>query len=293
MPPMAMNREQLNAWLNDPHRRPLVMGILNVTPDSFSDGGRFLDPSAAVEAAVRMVAEGADWIDVGGESTRPGSAPVSEADQIARVVPVIRQLKARSNVVVSIDTSRSAVATGALDAGADVVNDIYAGRDDAELLPLAAQRKCPVILMHMQGMPATMQKDPRYADVTREVLEFFAERVAAAKAVGIKPERILLDPGIGFGKTVRHNLTLLRDTRRLAEFGRPLVIGSSRKGFITKVTGETDPADRLFGTAATVAWAVANGCAVARVHDVGPIVRVVRMVRAISAAKIAENIHPQ
>jgi dihydropteroate synthase len=287
-----MSPARFDDWLLDPARRPLVMGVLNVTPDSFSDGGQFLDAAAAVAHAEAMAADGADLIDVGGESTRPGSLPVEEVEQVRRVVPVLRALRDRlPDVAFSIDTTRAAVAAAALDAGASVINDVSAGRDDPAMLPLAARADCPVILMHMQGTPATMQRDPTYSDVTAEVAQFLRGRLAAAVAAGIRDYRVLLDPGIGFGKTVAHNLRLLRETATLAAIGRPLVVGTSRKGFIAKILGEkvpargpghsSDPSGRLFGTAATVAWAVGNGAAIVRVHDVGPMAQVVRMVRSI------------
>jgi dihydropteroate synthase len=257
------------------------MGVLNVTPDSFSDGGRFATADAAVAQAEAMAAAGASMIDVGGESTRPGSFPVEADEQIKRVVPVIRRIGASLPITISIDTTRAAVAEAALDVGAAVVNDISAGREDARLLPLVARRGVPVVLMHMQGTPLTMQAAPSYSDVVAETITFLRERVAAAQATGVELGRILLDPGIGFGKAMEHNLELLRRQRELLALGRPVVIGTSRKGFIGKITGEPEPAKRLFGTAASVALAVANGAAIVRVHDVGPMVQVVRMTRAI------------
>jgi dihydropteroate synthase len=256
-----------------------------------------MDPAAAVARAEQMAAEGADLIDVGGESTRPGALPVGPAEQIRRVVPVLRAASGRvPGVTFSVDTTRSEVAAAALDAGARVINDVSAGRDDPALLPLAARRGCPVVLMHMQGTPQTMQLDPTYSDVTREVAAFLHARLAAATDAGVDPQNVLLDPGIGFGKTVRHNLELLQRLGELAALGRPLVVGTSRKGFIGKVLGEdpapagggnpppaADPSARLFGTAATVAWAAANGAGVVRVHDVGPMAQVVRMVRSINS----------
>jgi dihydropteroate synthase len=259
------------------------MGVLNITPDSFSDGGRFADPSDAVAAALAMVADGADLIDIGGESTRPGSSPIDAEEQIRRVATVITAIRRQSTVTLSIDTTRGAVALAALDAGANVVNDISAGRDDPAMLPLIAQRRAPVILMHMQGTPATMQVNPSYSDVVGEVSAFLRERIEAAASCGIDPADVLVDPGIGFGKTLEHNLALLRHVDKLAQIGQPLVIGTSRKAFIAKITGEGPTGDRLLGTAATVAWSIANGAAVVRVHDVGPIVRVVRMIQAIRA----------
>jgi dihydropteroate synthase len=230
-----------------------------------------------------MVEQGAALIDVGGESTRPGSAPVPADEQIRRIEPVIRAIS-RLPVTVSVDTTRSAVAAAALDAGAALINDISGGLDDARMLPLAASRKCPLILMHMQGTPATMQTNPTYTDVVREVIEFLGTRVHAAKAAGLAEELILLDPGIGFGKAMTHNLELLRRQSEFSVLGRPVVIGTSRKGFIGRITGETEPANRLFGTAASVAWSIANGAAIVRVHDVKPMRQVVETIQAIQTA---------
>lgn len=275
-----------NDWLANPRRRPLLMGVLNVTPDSFSDGGQFSDVSAAAAHAQAMAAAGASVIDVGGESTRPGSLPVAPQEQIRRVVPVIQAFRHRVNAIVSIDTTRASVAEAALDAGASVINDISAGRDDPDLLPLAARRGAPVILMHMQGTPATMQANPTYSDVVSEVLAFLHDRIEAAAAAGVEKSRILVDPGIGFGKTVDHNLELLG---RLGEFkglGRPIVVGVSRKGFIGRITGEDLASGRPFGTAAAVAWAVANGADLLRVHDVGAMSQVLRMIEAIQSKSL-------
>lgn len=266
------------------------MGVLNLTPDSFSDGGRFPGTEAALAAVAEMVAAGADLIDIGGESTRPGSSPVDALEQIRRVIPVISAIRAHLPVILSIDTTRAEVASAALDAGANLVNDISAGRDDPEMFPLLARRRAPVILMHMQGTPATMQLNPSYSDVVAEVGAFLQERLRRAESFGIDPADVLVDPGIGFGKTLENNLQLLRGIGDLATtLARPLVIGTSRKGFIAKITGEDRPTERLFGTAATVAWAVAHGAAIVRVHDVGPVVRVVRMIRAILAARAAPD----
>ena len=278
-----MKFDDFRSWLRRDAREPLVMGVLNVTPDSFSDGGLHAAAGVAVDHAIEMAADGADLIDVGGESTRPGALPVGPAEQIGRVVPVVRALAgAAPGVTISVDTTRRAVAEAALDAGAHVVNDVSAGLDDPGMLPLAAARRCPVVLMHMQGTPTTMQRDPRYADVVAEVIAFLERRVEAAVSAGVDRADVLVDPGIGFGKTAAHNLELLR---RLADVaaavGRPVVLGTSRKGFIGRITGEPDPARRLFGTAATVAWGVANGAAVSRVHDVKAMSQVARMVRAI------------
>ena len=281
-----MNAHDFDHWLRQPtDRRPLVMAVLNVTPDSFSDGGRFATVEAALEQAVAMVRDGADLIDIGGESTRPGSQRVPADEQVRRVVPVVEAIRRSGlDAALSIDTTLAPVAAAALDAGADLVNDISAGRDDADLLPLVARRKIPVVLMHMQGTPATMQREPAYDDVTADVTAFLRERERAALAAGVEAWRVLHDPGIGFGKTMVHNLTLLRRLPEIAAaLGRPLVLGTSRKRFIGTITGEDEPSRRLFGTAATVAWCVANGAAVVRVHDVGPMAQVVRMTRAIVA----------
>jgi dihydropteroate synthase len=276
-----MTGREFNLWLSDRARRALVMGVLNVTPDSFSDGGSFFDPKVAADAAREMEAAGADLIDIGGESTRPGSQPISVDQQIERILPVIRAIRQVSSITLSIDTTRAAVASAALDAGANLINDISAGRDEEKMFPLAAQRGVPIILMHMQGTPATMQDNPTYNSVAIEVELFLRERMNVAIARGIKRRNILVDPGIGFGKLMHHNLTLLREMRGLRRLGRPVVIGTSRKGFIGKITGETDPKQRQFGTAATVAWSIANGAAIVRVHDVGPMVQVTKMMRAM------------
>jgi dihydropteroate synthase len=278
-----MSPRDFDAWLLDPDRPPLVMGILNVTPDSFSDGGRFASVDAAVAHALAMAADGADLIDVGGESTRPGSQRVEAAEQLRRVLPVLRALRGRlDGTTLSIDTTLARVAEAALGEGVHVVNDISGGRDDPGLLPLVARRGCPAVLMHMQGTPATMQQAPTYSDVVAEVVAFLRGRIAAAADTGVDPVRLLLDPGIGFGKAVGHNLELLRRTRDLVtSLGRPLLVGTSRKSFIKTIAGG-DESERRFGTAASVAWVVANGAAVVRVHDVGPMAQVVRTVRAIA-----------
>jgi dihydropteroate synthase len=272
---------QFNLWLGNSNRRPLIMGVLNVTPDSFSDGGRFQEVDAARAQAKQMSASSAALIDIGGESTRPGSQPIPAQEQIRRIVPVIRALSGSVPALLSVDTTLAAVAEAALDAGAHLINDVSAGRDDSELLPLVARRRVPIILMHMQGKPATMQSNPSYEDVTGEVVHFLQERIAAAVEAGISRSSILIDPGIGFGKTTRHNLELLRRFGELATIDRPVVIGTSRKGFIGEITGEDLSSGRPFGTAATVAWTVANGAGIVRVHDVEPMSQVLRMIEAI------------
>jgi dihydropteroate synthase len=258
----------------------LLMGILNVTPDSFSDGGQFLDFSRAVEHGLEMVDEGAAILDIGGESTRPGSQLVPAAEQIGRVVPVIEALAERVDVPMSIDTHDVDVARAALDAGASIINDITALSDE-RMAELAAAQQVPVVLMHMQGTPATMQVEPTYTDVVAEVRGFLIDRAKRAEGFGIPKERIFIDPGIGFGKTLHHNLLLLRHLDKLAAAGYRVLVGPSRKAFIGKVTGKENPAERTFGTAAAVAVCVAAGASVIRVHDVGAMRDIVKVTQAI------------
>jgi dihydropteroate synthase len=276
-----MVRVDLESWLQKSPRAPLVMGVLNVTPDSFSDGGRFLAVEQAVEHGVKMAEAGASIIDVGGESTRPGADAVSEAEQTARVVPVIEGLRALG-VTISIDTTRAVVARAAIDAGASLINDVSAGRDDPDMLHLASQRGAAVVLMHMQGTPRTMQVAPRYQDVVAEDRSFLLERAESAIRAGVAPHRVLLDVGIGFGKSLEHNLQLLRAYGAFAGLGHPTVLGVSRKRFVGELTGRTDPNDRLMGTAAAVAAGVLRGADVLRVHDVGAMLDVVRVATALS-----------
>ena len=260
--------------------RTLLMGVLNVTPDSFSDGGRFFDTKAAVEHGLTMAAEGADIIDVGGCSTRPGSVEPTEAEEIARTLPVIEKLRAKSDVPISIDTWRAEVAKRALDAGADVINDVTALTRDEAILALAASRDVPVVLMHMQGTPADMQTDPHYDDMMAEITRFLSRAVDRAEAGGVRRNRIAIDPGFGFGKTVRHNLEMLDRLHEFRSLGCPVLIGTSRKSTIGKVLDREADA-RLLGTAATVALAVTRGAAIVRVHDVREMTDVVRMTEAV------------
>jgi dihydropteroate synthase len=251
-----------------PEGRTVVMGILNVTPDSFADGGRYAGPDAALAHARRLIAEGADVIDVGGESTRPGARPVDAALERARVVPVIEALRAETALPISVDSTKAEVAAAALAVGADMVNDVSAGCFDAGMLPLVAERGAAIVLMHMQGDPATMQDAPTYGDVVGEVAAFLAARAAAAREAGIAAERIWLDPGIGFGKRLEHNLALLAGLERFVELGYPVVVGASRKGFLGALTG--DPVDaRLPASLAAAVLAATRGARVVRVHDVG------------------------
>ena len=248
------------------------MGVVNVTPDSFSDGGRYLDADAATAHGLRLVAEGADLLDVGGESTRPGASPVSEQEEMERVLPVIERLVARSaGARISVDTSKLAVAERAVAAGALLVNDVTALRAEPEMAGLVADLKVRCCLMHMLGEPRTMQSDPRYANVVDEVRAFLEERLEFAVGEGIAEERILLDPGIGFGKTVAHNLELIDRLNELRGLGRPLVIGTSRKAFLGRLTGGRSELERLPGTIATNVLAFERGASVFRVHDVAPV----------------------
>jgi len=264
-------------------RRAFVCGVLNVTPDSFSDGGTFLPPEAAVRQARQLADEGADLIDVGAESTRPGSDRVSAGEQIDRVREILPAVTALG-IPVSIDTTLAEVAAFALDAGTAIINDVSAGRDDADLLPLAAKRGAAVVLMHMLGAPKTMQADPQYEDVVAEVGEFLAERMAAAEAAGVARERVILDPGIGFGKRLEHNLALLAGVEQLAALGRPVLVGPSRKRFIGELTGETDPQRRGAGTIAACLTARRGGATIFRVHEVGAAVQALRVADAINRA---------
>jgi len=258
----------------------VVMGILNVTPDSFSDGGEFFKKDAAIKRGIEMAAQGAAILDIGAESTRPGAETVSAQEQIKRAIPVIETLAKKVKVPISIDTYNYEVAKAALDAGASIINDIIALKD-ARMAKLAADEKVPVVLMHMQGTPATMQKKPKYKDVVKEVLEFLLSRAKYAQKMGIPKERIFIDPGIGFGKTIEHNILLLRNIDKFVVTGYRVLVGTSRKAFLGKLTGIEKPADRIFGTAATVALCAFSGVSIVRVHDVTQMVDVVKVVNAI------------
>jgi dihydropteroate synthase len=259
--------------------RPLIMAIVNVTPDSFSDGGERLDPARAVDDGLRFVAEGADILDIGGESTRPGSQPTSPEDELGRILPVVDGL-ARHRVNISIDTRRASVARAALDAGARIVNDISALRDDPAMLPLVVERGCEVVLMHRRGLPENRFAGPAYVDVVEEVREFLVGRAASCEAAGVSRLRIALDPGIGFGKSVNQELELIAGTGRLAEAGYAVLVGCSRKSFIGKLTGVEKPADRDPASAWLAAEAVRRGAAIVRVHNVVA----TRQALAVSAA---------
>lgn len=256
------------------------MGVLNVTPDSFSDGGRYLRPDRALAHAERMAEEGADLIDIGGESTRPGALPVPLKEELRRVIPVIKRVAARCRLPISIDTSKAEVARQAIEAGAAMVNDVTALLGDPEMAGVVADAGVPVVLMHMRGTPETMQRSPRYRALMEELLCFFRGRIAAAVAAGIDRHRIVIDPGIGFGKTVAHNLEILNRLKLLARLNRPILIGPSRKSFLGRLIDQSVD-QRLEGTAAAVTAAVLHGAEVVRVHDVAEMVRVVRVADAI------------
>jgi dihydropteroate synthase len=261
-----------------------IMGVVNVTPDSFSDGGRYLDAATAIAHGLELEAEGASILDVGGESTRPGAPPVPEGEELRRVIPVIEGLiAAGSQAQISIDTSKSGVAVRALEAGAGLVNDVTALRGDPKMAGVVADGGADCCLMHMLGDPRTMQSDPHYDDVVRDIKAFLEERTAFAVRAGIALERILLDPGIGFGKTLEHNLELLRRLDELVSIGRPVVIGTSRKSFLGKLTGRDAPDDRVAATIATNVLAYERGARVFRVHDVAP----VRDALAVTAATVS------
>ena len=265
--------------------RTLVMGIVNVTPDSFSDGGMLSDAAAAVKHGLRLLEEGADLVDVGGESTRPGSDRVSAVEELDRVLPVVEGLRREApEALLSVDTRKAEVARAAIDAGADVVNDVGAGADPG-MFDLVTSTGAGLVLMHMRGEPETMQDDPVYDDVVAEVRAFLGERIEAAVAAGIARDRLCADPGIGFGKTTAHNLTVLRAIGMFHDLGVPILVGASRKRFLGELAGTEDPADRLEGSLAAAVWCASQGVELVRVHDVGPTVRALRVVDAIERGR--------
>jgi dihydropteroate synthase len=265
-------------------RPTLVMGVLNVTPDSFSDAGRFTEVEAAVARAHEMVRQGADIVDVGGESTRPGAETVSEAEELRRVVPVIEALTGNLGAPISIDTVKPGVARAALAAGAAIVNDIAANRENDGMWRVVAETGAGYVAMHMQGTPQTMQLNPSYTDVVEEVGAFFRERLARLDQCGVRAEQVTLEPGIGFGKTLEHNLQLLAGTAAFIPFARPLLLGVSRKSFLGRLLGAELP-DRLAGSLACAAWAVGEGVHILRAHDVAETVHAARMVEALRARR--------
>jgi dihydropteroate synthase len=283
-------RWKLGEEIVDLSTRGMIMGVLNVTPDSFSDGGNFFGSDAAIARAIEMATEGADIIDVGGESTRPGADPVDVKEELRRVIPAIEKLSAAMSKaenaqplmkLISIDTSKAEVAARALDAGASIINDVTGGRGDPQMLPMAAERKAAVILMHMQGEPRTMQISPRYDDVVTEVAEFFLQQYGRALECGVDPMAMAFDPGIGFGKTMRHNLQLLKSVDRLRVHDRPLAVGVSRKSFLGKLTGASQMSERLAPTLALTALLRSRGADIFRVHDVKENVAALRAAEAM------------
>jgi dihydropteroate synthase len=271
-------------WRQRFEDRPLIMGVLNITPDSFYDGGRFYSSGTAIEHALRLAEEGADIIDVGGESTRPSADATSVEEELGRVIPVIKGIRTRSNVFISIDTYKARVAQEAVDAGADMINDISGLSFDPKIGEVAAESKVPIVIMHIKGTPKEMQVSPRYDDVIGEIRGFFAERIVFAKQCGIGEENIILDPGIGFGKRLDDNLMIIKELRRFKNLGKPILIGTSMKAFIGKLAGSPDPEERVEGTLASVALSLWNGADIVRVHDVKKARRVATLVHAVMTA---------
>jgi dihydropteroate synthase len=258
---------EFSGFRSEPYERPLYMGIVNVTPDSFSDGGRFLSPQAAVDQGLRLVEEGADLLDIGGESTRPGSDSVAEDEELRRVIPVIEALARQTSVPISVDTCKSRVAQQALQAGARIINDISGLLFDDQMIDVCREASCGIVCMHMQGTPQTMQIAPHYSNVVTEICDFFTERLQTLTSAGIAPQRIVLDPGVGFGKTAQHNVEILSSIERFQSLGRPVLIGHSRKRFLQKVIGRAVD-ERLYGTIGVSVALASQHVEILRVHDV-------------------------
>jgi len=256
------------------------MGVINVTPDSFSDGGLYLEKKQAIERGLELAAQGADILDVGGESTRPGSDAISPEEELQRIIPVISELRKKTNVLISVDTTKSAVAEAALEAGADIINDISAFRFDDRMPLVATETGAPVVLMHMKGVPKTMQSNPYYEDLFQEIRCFLEERIATAEAYGIKRENIIVDPGIGFGKSLEHNLSIINNLNFMEKLNRPILVGISRKSFIGKILN-LPPEERVEGTIASAVLSVLKGAHILRVHDVEPVKRAITVAEAI------------
>ena len=277
-------KESFQNWCKNPDRETLVMGIVNVTPDSFSDGGKFYEPKKALEYATVLIDDGADIIDIGGESTRPGAEKVSISEELKRVIPVIDSIRSKhSDILISIDTTKSIVAQNAIEAGADIINDVSGLSFDIDMPRIIAKLKVPVIIMHMKGNPKNMQVSPEYKDLINDILIFFVEKIKMAINAGIDQNMIILDPGIGFGKTVQHNFQLLSKLNDFTELGLPIMIGPSRKSFIG-VTLDLPVKDRIDGTSATVSAGIMNGARIVRVHDVKIMKRVVTIIDRIRTA---------
>jgi dihydropteroate synthase len=279
------------AWkdfLLDFSNKTYIMGILNVTQDSFSDGGLYFDKSAAIKRANRMVEEGADIIDIGGESTRPGAEPVTVEEELRRTIPVIEVLAKEINVPVSIDTYKSEVAKKALDAGASIVNDISGLRFDPEMAKVVSEYKVPVVIMHIKGRPKDMQQDPVYEAFIPEIMDYLREGIRLAKESGVSEDKIIIDPGIGFGKTFNQNLEIINNLRKFTLLEKPILIGPSRKAFIGKILGNASVTERLEGTSAAVAISIMNGANIIRIHDVKEMVRAARVADAIKNLRIPD-----
>ena len=273
--------ESFQEWCLNPKRKPLVMGIVNVTPDSFSDGGKFFSPEVAISHASKLITQGADIIDIGGESTRPGAEQVSESEELKRVIPVIEKIRIDNpTILISIDTTKASVAKHAIEAGADIINDVSGFSFDNNMIGIVESFNIPVVIMHMKGNPQNMQLNPKYKDIVNEILDFFKMKIKIAIQSGINRSMIILDPGIGFGKTVEHNFELLSRLNEFNVLELPIMIGPSRKSFIG-ITLDLPPEDRVEGTAAAVSAGVMNGASIVRVHDVKSMKRVVRIIEKV------------
>ena len=280
----SLTRHTFSDWCRNPNRETLVMGILNVTPDSFSDGGQFFSVEAAIEHGQSLINDGADIIDIGGESTRPGADPLSIEDELERVIPVIKSIrKDHNDILISIDTYKSEVAQQAIEAGADIVNDVSGFVMDPKMPTAIANFNAFVIVMHMKGTPTNMQENPSYDDLIVDISSFFLYQINIAKTTGIPTDKIILDPGIGFGKTAAHNFTIIQKLNRFCELGFPIMIGPSRKSFIG-TTLDLPPSERIEGTAAAVSAGILNGARIVRVHDVKEMKRVVAITEKIRTA---------
>ncbi len=275
-----MQFDEFKVWLSSDKRRPLIMGILNVTPDSFSDGGKYNNPQKAIDFAIKMEDEGAAIIDIGGESTRPGADSINLKEELSRVIPVIEGIRKKSDISISIDTYKADVAEEAINSGANIINDISGLRFDKNMVRLASKMQCPVVIMHMLGNPQNMQDNPLYNDLITDLVLFFQDRIDFMITNGISQNNIIIDPGIGFGKTVEHNFTILRKLDQIVKLGFPVLIGPSRKSFIG-TTLQLPPEDRIEGTAAAVTAAIVNGARIVRVHDVKEMARVVKITEKI------------
>jgi dihydropteroate synthase len=275
-----------NNFILDFSKKTCIMGILNITPDSFSDGGRYFDKTSAINKALQMTEDGADIIDIGGESTRPGSEPVPVEEELRRILPVIKSIAGEIKIPVSIDTYKSEIAKRALNAGASMVNDISGLRFDPEMAKVVSDYKVPVVIMHIKGTPKIMQHKPVYDALIPEILEYLSQSITIAGEAGISDNIIMIDPGLGFGKTFEHNLEIIHNLHEFTLLGKPILIGPSRKAFIGKILGDLPPEERLEGTAAAVAISIMNGANIVRVHDVKEMARVARVADAIKRKRI-------